>query len=91
MNKNTHITISIKLVKLVGANAAILLEGLQEEYKRVKENEYGEFPYRVSSVEESLGLSRKEQSTAILRLKENGYLESVISRGMPKIRYFKLI
>jgi len=83
-----------QLSRVLGFNATGLLEELYDRYDYYTAmeylNEYGEFFYTVADVEVNIGLSRREQNTAIEKLKKYKFIIDTTSRGMPKIRYFKL-
>ena len=91
---NGFIPMPRKLARVLGLNVTTLLVELcdkQDYYKSAKQlNDHGEFYYTVATCEINTGLTRREQSTAITKLKDYGFVERIISRGMPKIRYFKM-
>jgi len=83
-----------QLSRVLGFNATGLLEELYDRYdyyiSKDLLNDYGEFYYTVADVEVNIGLSRREQNTAIEKLKKYKFINQPIARGMPKIRYFKM-
>ena len=93
-DKNGFIPFPRQLSRVLGFNATGLLEELYDRYDYYSAmellNEYGEFFYTVSAVEINTGLSKKEQITAIKKLKEYGFIINTISRSMPQKRYFLL-
>lgn len=86
------IPIPKKLNLILGFNATGILIDLYDRYdyylSEGKLNIYDEFFYTINDMEINTGLSKKEQSTAIDKLKEYNFILRVISRGMPKKRHF---
>ena len=93
-DKNGFIPMPRQLSRVLGFNATGLLEELYDRYDYYTAmeylNEYDEFFYTVADVEINTGLSKKEQMTAIKKLKEYKFIISTTSRGMPQKRYFKM-
>lgn len=92
--KDGYIPVSRMLSRVLGFNATGLLAELCDKYDWYSEqeqlNQYEEFYYTVANCEINTGLSKREQLTAITKLIEYGFIENTTSRGMPKLRYFKL-
>lgn len=89
-----YIPVPRKIIRVLGFNATGFLEELYDRYNYYIENNllnnHGEFFYTISDVEINIGLSRKEQETAIKKLKEYDFIKDVKLRGIPRKRYFKL-
>jgi len=83
-----------QLLLTLGANATILLAELCDRYDYYTNNdllnEFGEFYYTIENITRNTGLSRKQQDTSIVKLKEYKIILSVIQRGIPQKRYFKI-
>jgi len=88
------IPVTRKFSRVLGFNCTGLLEELCDRYDYYKStdelNEYGEFFYTVPSLEINTGLTKREQITAIEKLRKYGFIKYTITRGMPRIRYFKM-
>jgi len=93
LNDSTgFIPIPRQLSLVLGLNATTLLVELYDRYDYYSSKEllntYGEFFYTISDVETNIGLSRKEQNTAINILKDYNFIKRIISRSIPAKRYF---
>ena len=93
-DKNGFIPMPRQLSRVLGFNTTGFIIELYDKYDYYKSekllNIYGEFFYTVNDVELNTGLSRKEQSTSITKLKEYGFIISTSNRGTPQKRYFLL-
>ncbi|MBU3098724.1 MULTISPECIES: hypothetical protein [Clostridium] len=93
-DKGGFIPVTRKFSRVLGFNCTGLLEELCDRYDFYKAqdelNEYGEFFYTVPSMEINTGLTKREQITAIKKLREYGFIEYTTTRSMPRIRYFKM-
>jgi len=93
-NKSGYIPIPRIISRILGFNATgMLIELCDRHDYYVSEdllNEYGEFFYIISDCEANTGLTKAEQLTAIKKLTTRKFIQYVTSRGLPKIRYFKL-
>ena len=94
MNLNECIVVPRKIVIEIGFNATGMLVELFNKYNFNKKNstlnQYGEFSYKIADCKSDNGLTKSEQASTIKKLIEAGYIEYTISRGLPKLRYFKL-
>lgn len=87
-------TVPKRLSYSLGGNAALILSQLCSQYdywnKNNGINSNGEFYCTEFDMETATGVKRKAQDTAIRRLKDKGFIQTVNNKGTPPVRYFKL-
>lgn len=75
------------LVKLIGINETLILQELVDKW-----NYHGEeyFFHTSSTIDDLTGISRKQLSNIIKKLKAHGFID-FIDKGIPRKRYYKII
>lgn len=84
MNDDNYISVNEQLIKEYGAIEAVFLSKI---FGLANQKEYFSCP--ISSLENSIGFSKKQQERIIKKLTDLEFIESKI-RGFPPIRYIKI-